>query len=209
MRRLSLVLILLTVGGVAWCRADETPAGASMGGSLKSLNFYAARLGAGGEDVVASADSLRLDLSGALSATLGFGFSLDQQLLWVNRPGVLSLEENHTNRRMDLETTWHEEQRLGGLLQVDRLFVHGARGALQWTVGRQAIGFGRISLFSPLDVIAPFPPDVLDSDVRPGVDAARFSSYFGMAGQLGGVAVFGEESHSNSYLLTLGGNLRR
>ncbi|MEJ2201785.1 MAG: hypothetical protein P8X63_12355, partial [Desulfuromonadaceae bacterium] len=67
--------------------------------------------------------------------------------------------------------------------------------------GRQAIGFGRISLFSPLDIIAPFPPDALDTDIRPGVDALRASRYFGMAGQVSAAMVLGRTEEQNSYVL--------
>ncbi len=112
------------------------------------------------------------------------------------------------NRHFDLQKNWHEGERFSGQLQVDRLNIHGESGGFNWFFGRQAIGFGRISLFSPLDIIAPFPPDAIDVDVRPGVDAIRATRYFGMAGQLGGMAVFGAEKKDNSYLLTLGENFR-
>jgi hypothetical protein len=55
-------------------------------------------------------------------------------------------------------------------------------------------------------VVAPFPPDALDTDVRPGVDAIRVTRYFGRGGQLGGALVFGQEDVENSYLLTFSQN---
>jgi hypothetical protein len=91
-------------------------------------------------------------------------------------------------------------------LLIDRLQLHLVSRNLEWDIGRQPIGFGRIVLFSPLDVVAPFPPDALDTDVRPGVDAIRVTRYFGRGGQLGGALVFGQEDVENSYLLTFSQN---
>jgi hypothetical protein len=74
------------------------------------------------------------------------------------------------------------------------------------TFGRQAVGFGRIVIFSPLDIIAPFPPYALDTDIRPGVDALRLATHYGLDGQLDAIAVFGDSSRHNSYLATWADN---
>ncbi|MEA3545978.1 MAG: hypothetical protein U9R69_12280 [Thermodesulfobacteriota bacterium] len=180
----------------------------SLQGSLKSFNLYIENFPYADQDGVLSSDRIRLDLTGQLTQRFDFEFSLDQQLLWTSRTGVVGLAANSVNRRLDLQKNWHEGERFSGQLQVDRLNIHGELSGFHWTFGRQTIGFGRISLFSPLDIIAPFPPDAIDVDVRPGVDAIRIAHYFGMAGQIGGIAVFGAEKKDNSYLLTLGENVK-
>jgi hypothetical protein len=109
------------------------------------------------------------------------------------------------NRRLDLERNWNEDHWFRQQLAVDRLGLRGSHAGIDWSLGRQAIGFGRISLFSPLDIVAPFPPDALDTEVRPGVDALRASRYFGLAGQANAALVFGQRRDSNSYL-AFGGN---
>jgi hypothetical protein len=177
-------------------------------GSLKSTNLYIENFPSPDQDGVLSADRLRLDLTGRLFNRYQLEFSLDQQLLWTSRTGVVALADDSLNRRFDLQKNWHENDKVSGQLQVDRLNVHGESGDFHWSFGRQTIGFGRISLFSPLDIIAPFPPDAIDIDVRPGVDAIRATRYFGMAGQFGVIAIFGAEKKSNSYLLTLGDNFK-
>ena len=73
-------------------------------------------------------------------------------------------------------------------------------------VGRQAIGFGRIVIASPLDIIAPFPPDAIDTDVRPGVDAVHVTAHYGLDGQVGAVAVLGDVSRHDSWLATWADN---
>jgi len=177
-------------------------------GSLKSSNFYIENFPHADQDGVLSSNRIRFDLTGNLINRFDLEFSLDHQLLWVSRTGVVALADDSVNRRFDLQKNWNEGDHFSGQLQVDRLNIHGESGGFNWSFGRQAIGFGRISLFSPLDIIAPFPPDAIDIDVRPGVDAIRTTRYFGMAGQIGGIAVFGAEKNDNSYLLTLGENFK-
>ncbi|MEA3362789.1 MAG: hypothetical protein U9Q61_05900 [Thermodesulfobacteriota bacterium] len=186
----------------------NTPDDVSLHGSLKSFNLYIENFPHPDQDGVLSSDRIRLDLTGQLTQRFDFEFSLDQQLLWTSRTGVVALADDSVNRHLDLHKNWHEDERFSSQLQVDRLNIHGKAGGFNWSLGRQAIGFGRISLFSPLDIIAPFSPDAIDIDVRPGVDAIRATRYFGMAGQFGGIAVFGAEKKDNSYLLTLGENFK-
>ncbi|MCW8893113.1 MAG: hypothetical protein OQL18_07320 [Deltaproteobacteria bacterium] len=179
----------------------------SINGSVKSLNLIIDNSFPATTEIALSTNRLRIDLAGRLKEGPGIELSLEQQLLWANRPESVALPNYRINRRFDLEKIWHENDHLSGQLQLDRFNLHSHTESFSWSVGRQAIGFGRISLFSPLDVIAPFPPDALDLNVRPGVDAIKITQYFGMAGQLGAVAVFGDESDHNSYLLTAGENL--
>ena len=178
-----------------------------LGGSLKSLNLYLEPPSGSGHEGWLVSERLRLDLTTRLLAAYSFEFSIEQQLLWSEPPELISLPEDSPNRVVALGKSWNRNQRTETQLQVDRLNLHGEVQNLQWTLGRQAIGFGRIGLFSPLDVIAPFPPDALDVDVRPGVDAIKVVHYFGLAGQIGGIAVFGDQSQHHSYLLTFTENL--
>lgn len=196
---IAAVLLLLVCGPAA---AFEL----SAGGSLKSLNLYLEQSDFS-ERSFLSSDSFRLDLSGRLTSSLSFEGALDQRLLWQSRAVVAGTAGGSFNRAVDLERVQRDGEKLSGLTQVDRLNLHADFGSLSWTLGRQALGFGRISLFSPLDVIAPFAPDALDVDVRPGVDAVKVNRYFGLAGQLGGLVVFGDEKKHNSYLVTAGENI--
>jgi hypothetical protein len=179
------------------------------GGYLKSLDIHAEAPPAsglpGGE---ISANRLRLDLSGPAAAGVDIELSAENLLLYTDPAGLIPLPRASVNRRLDLEKNWSEGSHFQNQLFVDRLNLRLERFGFEWTLGRQAIGFGRIALFSPLDVIAPFPPDALDTDVRPGVDALRGVRYFGLGGQIGGVAVFGDGEDNNSYLATFSLNVR-
>lgn len=192
-----------------------------LGGFLKSLNTLVE--GApGGLSRSGKFSSNRLRLDGRASlGPVSLMASVENQLLYTDPPGLLSLPGGSPNRRLDLETEWNRDGRFADRLIMDRLNLRATFSGLDWTIGRQAIGFGRISLFSPLDIIAPFPPDALDTEVRPGVDALRLSRFVGVTGQISAVAVFGETGADNSYLafaegnragvdlLIIGGSLRR
>lgn len=180
-----------------------------LGGYVKSLDLYTESPPQ--TDIPSgkiSANRLRLDLSGTAAEGIDIELSAEDLLLYTDPAGLLPLPRDSVNRTVDLEKNWGEGSRFQNQLFVDRLNLRTERLGVEWTLGRQAIGFGRIALFSPLDVIAPFPPDALDTDVRPGVDALRGVRYFGRGGQIGGVAVAGDRGQNDSYLATFSLNVR-
>jgi hypothetical protein len=203
-RIFSLTVALLFLAQTA-AHSDEL----RLGGYAKSLNLYAEAPPASGiPSGKISANRLRLDLTGEAAEKLDIELSLENLLLYTDPAGLIPLPRAPVNRRFDLEKNRNEGGRFQNQLFVDRLNLRTERLGVQWTIGRQAIGFGRITIFSPLDVIAPFPPDALDTDVRPGVDALHGVRYFGLGGQIGGVAVFGDGPVNNSYLATFSLNVQ-
>ncbi|HKL48578.1 MAG TPA: hypothetical protein VJ882_02875, partial [Desulfuromonadales bacterium] len=145
------------------------------GGHLKSLNlrFQEGPLGKIPDGEVSS-NSLRFDFADRPTSDLRWEFSLEDQLLYTNPPGFVPLPGRSPNRVLDMEKTWNENERFANRLVVDRLNIRGRSAGIDWSVGRQAVGFGRMTIFSPLDVVSPFAPDALDTDIRPGIDAAQF-----------------------------------
>ncbi|WP_020675657.1 hypothetical protein [Geopsychrobacter electrodiphilus] len=153
-----------------------------------------------------SANDLRLQWKGNLNAATELEFAVDNLLLYSDHPSQLALPLDSPNQRVSLSQDWNRGENWSNRLGIDRLALKGRSTLFDWSVGRQAIGFGRIVLFSPLDVVAPFAPDSLDTDTRPGVDALRAVHYFGLGGQVGGTIVLGSQPDNNSYLLTLSKN---
>jgi hypothetical protein len=202
MNRLRMLLPFL------WLLAGAVPAwAAELSGSLKSLDLYhtappLANLAAGGF----SSNRMLIELEQELGGDNRFYGAVDARWLLTDPAGLPPLPADNLNRRIDLEKSWQRGEDSAQQLLIDRLQLHLTGQNVEWDLGRQPIGFGRIVLFSPLDVIAPFPPDALDNDVRPGVDAIRATHYFGRGGQLGGTLVFGREDEENSYLLTFSHN---
>jgi hypothetical protein len=192
-----------------------------VGGHAKSLNLYREGDRAGLiDDGFDSANNLRLDLARPLGKEHRFEFAVEGQVRYSDADAFGMERENTANRRLDLEKSRWKNRRFNQRGEIDRLNLSGSHSGFAWNIGRQAIGFGRITLASPLDIIAPFAPDALDTDVRPGIDALRAGRFFGRGGEIGAVAVFGRHKESNSYLLhgetnlagvdllALGGNLR-
>ena len=176
-------------------------------GFLKSLNVYVEEAPAGlAPEYWISSNRARLDVSWQQSAAWRLESALDYQYLWSDPPGFRGVETIDYNRRVDLEKSWQHDKHGTGHLQVDRLNLQWRAGSVDTTVGRQAIGFGRILIFSPLDVIAPFAPDAIDTDVRSGVDALHAIFNYGLDGQIGAIGVWGEETEYNSFLGTWSDN---
>ena len=74
--------------------------------------------------------------------------------------------------------------------RMDRLAARVSIPHLDITLGRQPVSFGSSWIFTPMDLVAPFSPTDIDTEYRPGVDAARVDAYFGMAGKLSAVAAY-------------------
>lgn len=91
-----------------------------------------------------------------------------------------------------VDLTWEPE--LGDGLtvrgRVDRLLFAAQLPHLSVTLGRQPIAFGTGLVFAPLDLVNPFSPATIDSEYRPGVDAARADAYAGVSSRLSVVAAW-------------------
>lgn len=79
-------------------------------------------------------------------------------------------------------TAFDEDLTLRG--RIDRLSLRWTTDGFDLTVGRQPITFGHASVFTPLDLVNPFTPAVIDQEYKPGVDAVRADLYAGVASQL-------------------------
>lgn len=74
--------------------------------------------------------------------------------------------------------------------RTDRLVLTASTPGLDVSLGRQAISSGTGLFFTPLDLVAPFSPAVIDQSYKPGVDALRVDGYLGATGRITGVAAY-------------------
>ncbi len=74
--------------------------------------------------------------------------------------------------------------------RIDRLVLSASLPHVDLAVGRQPITFGRSLMFTPLDLVGPFNPTVIDQEYKPGVDAVRVDVYAGMSGQISLAAAY-------------------
>ena len=88
--------------------------------------------------------------------------------------------------------------------EVDRAALHARAGAAEFTVGRQAIGWGRGVMFGAIDLFSPFTPLEADREWRRGVDAVRADVKVSDRVSVDGIGAFGTDvDHS-----VLAGRLR-
>lgn len=81
----------------------------------------------------------------------------------------------------DLTWTTPEDGGSGTTVQgrTDRLLLQGEFGPVTVALGRQPLSFGSGMFYTPLDLVSPFFPGTIDSEYKPGVDAAQVSIYSG------------------------------
>ncbi len=77
--------------------------------------------------------------------------------------------------------------------RFDRLNLSFHLPGLDISIGRQPVSFGTGLFFTPMDLLAPYTPQVVDREYKPGVDAARFDGFLGATGRLTGVVGVIEE----------------
>lgn len=83
--------------------------------------------------------------------------------------------------------------------ELDRLAVAYKGARINATVGRQAIGWGRGTVFSAVDLFAPFSPLELDREWRRGIDAVRTELAITPQLSTDAVAAFGEDLDSSTF----------
>lgn len=90
-------------------------------------------------------------------------------------------------RAVDLSSDLVRQDRLRVWHDVDRLALTVYTGLGDMTLGRQAINWGISNLFPVADLWAQFSPFELDTEEKPGIDAARLLSYPGEGWELDAV----------------------
>ena len=150
----------------------------------------------------------RVDLTGEVS-DMDFELSAENRLIYSEAPisEFDPFTHRSVNRIVKLESTIFKDKYFEDRLDIDRLVIRKSFDNAELTVGRQAVGYGRMSLLSPLDVVEPFSPEALDTDTRTGVDAVRATHYFDLGGQIGGSVILGDGTENNSYLLNFSQNI--
>ena len=131
--------------------------------------------------------------SGLLTSRLTFDvygdwwtFSAHPQL--TVQPGggasAISIAQTGTGIPQAVDLSWEavDDPDLLVQLRADRLVLEVEQGPVRAALGRQAVTFGHGLFFTPLDLVNPFFPTVVDQEYKPGVDAARVDAWFG-AGQ--------------------------
>lgn len=109
-------------------------------------------------------NELRLEAHGALLLSSPAGAS-----------AATSVATGSTRRFLDLEHTVTDSEDLLGVVELDRLNLRWDRPSFRLVAGRQTMTWG-VNFFWPvLDLFAPFPPQRIDREYKPGIDAVRLT----------------------------------
>lgn len=87
-------------------------------------------------------------------------------------------------RWVDLPAVWVDQPGLNVQQNLDRLALKLPLPFGDLTIGRQVLSWGTGRLWNPTDVLSPFPPTVVDREVRRGFDAVRLAVALGDVTQL-------------------------
>jgi len=123
-------------------------------------------------------------------AKLGFGEELTSEthavISLVSPASTLTstLASGTTRRFLKLQHTETSGDDLLATFELDRLNLTWERGGLRVTAGRQAITWGVNYFWPVLDLFAPFAPQRIDREYKPGVDAVRATVAVGEYSQL-------------------------
>ncbi len=144
------------------------------------LDAHVLRVGAKGR----YAELVAVDVAWQLTALLASDgrFSAGSSLT-----GTIGGAGNPTSaqrRLVDLSSVMVNRPGLRVEQQLDRLSVRLSLPFGDLTVGRQALSWGTGRVWNPTDVLSPFPPTVVDREVRRGFDAVRLAVELGATTQL-------------------------
>jgi hypothetical protein len=108
--------------------------------------------------------------------------------------GASAIVTGSTPRLLDLEATVVRGEDVEVVMELDRLSLTWQRREFRLVVGRQAITWG-VNFFWPvLDLFAPFAPERIDREYKPGVDAVRLTVPLGPLSEVEAVAAGQGES---------------
>jgi len=84
--------------------------------------------------------------------------------------------------------------------RTDRLILKATLPKTDLTLGRQPISFGNGRFFTPMDLVSPFTPAVIDTEYKPGVDAFRMDVYPSFSSSITAVAAYtGQEGWKDEW----------
>ena len=85
--------------------------------------------------------------------------------------------------------------------RIDWGYARLTKDSISVTVGRQPVTFGRGALWTPEDIVDPFSPVQIDTEFKPGVDAARVDVTFGKHVTLAVVGVAGDTRDAHDFAI--------
>ncbi len=128
--------------------------------------------------------SVRVDLHHQLTTTTVSALGLGD--------GLMAPAQGERDLPQAVDLSWRATDDPSHTIEgrMDRLAVRLRFPTFHLVAGRQAVTFGRAYFFTPLDLVAPFSPLVVDREYKPGIDAVRADYFFGVGGQVTALAAY-------------------
>jgi hypothetical protein len=155
----------------------------TLGGDARVYQFLRVEDGDGGRRD-AELGVGRLKLGGTVAETVGVEAHGVFSLLSPSGTPAESIVSGTTRRFFQLQHTFQSDDDVSVTLEADRLNARWESGRLRLVAGRQAITWGVNYFWPVLDRFAPFPPERIDREYKPGVDAARGTVALGELSQI-------------------------
>ena len=116
-------------------------------------------------------DAWEMQADWQLFASNGDRVEQSRSLSPAGLPGFVGIP-NDDRRLMDLTDTIEDDGRFRALHRFDRLAVGYSSEKIVLRLGRQAISWGNGLIFSPMDIVNPFDPTIVDTEYKVGDDMA-------------------------------------
>lgn len=131
-------------------------------------------------------DVFHAEVAYAITATIGRAGVLGGSGVFNTGVGLTAPEA--------LPLTWFAFDEDGSTFRLqgrtDRLILQAHLPKVDLTLGRQPISFGNGRFFTPMDLVSPFTPAVIDTEYKPGVDAFRVDVYPSFSSSITAVAAY-------------------
>jgi hypothetical protein len=149
-------------------------------GSLKSV-FLRSRASTG-EDYALSLNRLRVEAKGDLAPGLALDLQYDNEVLlgsYLDTAEFRARKDTAPPQYWRADANYVERGDVYGRHRLYRAAVTVTRGNVDLKLGRQRIAWGTGRFWSPLDILNPVSPLVLEREERVGVDAALLEAKLG------------------------------
>jgi hypothetical protein len=143
---------------------------------------------------------LRLKLEGSYGRWLRYGVHHQAAAVVMSDAMAIGLSPTAGStaseypQAVDLSWDGIETERFQLRGRLDRAFLTLSVPHFDLTLGRQPISFGVGMFFTPMDLVAPFSPVVIDQAYKPGMDSIRADWFIGMSGHIAVVAAYAGEA---------------
>jgi hypothetical protein len=150
----------------------------------------------------AAALDLRLRFSGRYKSWLSWEVHHSATGRYAATAGELfrsSLDSQPSGEGLKLSWSAYEQDGFSVSGRLDRASVAFHAPGFDVRFGRQPVSFGSGYFFTPLDLLSPYSPQVVDREYKPGVDAVRLDAFVGATGRLTGVLALVDAEDPDGY----------